>query len=60
PVYNREKTICDAVNSALSQKCKFKFNIIVVDNQSTDGTTELLKAFHDERLIHTTSYYCSV
>ena len=52
PVFNREKTICDAVNSALSQKCKFKFNVIVVDNHSTDGTTELLKGFHDERLIH--------
>ena len=52
PVYNREKTICDAVNSALSQKTKFKFNVIVVDNHSTDGTTELLRGFHDERLIH--------
>ena len=52
PVYNREKTICDAVNSALSQKTKFKFNVIVVDNHSTDKTTELLRGFHDERLIH--------
>ena len=52
PVYNREKTICDAVNSALNQKTKFKFNVIVVDNHSTDGTTELLRGFHDERLIH--------
>ncbi len=52
PVYNREKTICDAVNSALAQKTKFKYNVIVVDNHSTDKTTELLKSFHDERLIH--------
>ena len=52
PVYNREKTICDAVNSALSQKANFKFNVIVVDNHSTDKTTELLRSFHDERLIH--------
>ncbi len=52
PVYNREKTICDAVNSALSQKASFKFNVIVVDNHSTDGTTKLLKGFHDERLVH--------
>ena len=52
PVYNREKTICDAVNSALSQKTNFKFNVIVVDNHSTDKTTELLRSFHDERLIH--------
>jgi SpoIID/LytB domain protein len=52
PVYNREKTICDAVNSALSQKASFKFNVIVVDNHSTDKTTELLQGFHDERLIH--------
>jgi len=52
PVYNREKTICDAVNSALSQKANFKFNVIVVDNHSTDGTTELLRGFHDARLVH--------
>ena len=52
PVYNREKTICDAVNSALSQKTNFKYNVIVVDNHSTDKTTELLQAIHDERLVH--------
>ena len=52
PVYNREKTIYDAVNSALSQKTSFKYNVIVVDNHSTDGTTKLLKGFHDERLVH--------
>ena len=52
PVYNREKTICDAVNSALSQKASFKYNVIVVDNHSTDKTTALLDAIHDERLIH--------
>ena len=52
PVYNREKTIMDAVNSALGQKANFKFNVIVVDNHSTDKTTELLDGMHDERLIH--------
>ena len=52
PVFNREKTICDAVNSVLSQKASFKFNVIVVDNHSTDKTTELLRGFHDERLVH--------
>jgi len=43
PVYNRAKTILDAVNSALSQKASFLFNVIVVDNHSTDGTTALLE-----------------
>ena len=52
PVYNREKTIMDAVESALGQKASFKFNVIVVDNHSTDKTTELLNSLHDERLIH--------
>lgn len=42
PVYNREKTICDAVESALSQKTQFKYNVIVVDNHSTDKTGALL------------------
>ena len=52
PVYNREKTIMDAVNSALGQKANFNFNVIVVDNHSTDKTTELLNGMHDERLVH--------
>lgn len=45
PVKNREKTICDAVDSALAQKTKFKYNVIVVDNHSTDNTTALLKEY---------------
>ena len=42
PVFNREKTIADAVKSALSQKTNFKFNVIVVNNHSTDSTGEIL------------------
>ena len=42
PVFNREKTIADAVKSALSQKANFKFNVIVVNNHSTDNTGEIL------------------
>ena len=42
PVFNREKTIRDAVESALSQKASFKYNVIVVDNHSTDGTGTIL------------------
>ena len=54
PVFNRVRTINDAVESALSQKCDFTFNVIVVDNHSTDVTTELLAdiAAKDERLVH--------
>lgn len=52
PVRNREKTIRDAVDSALSQKTTFMFNVIVVDNHSTDNTTTLLEAYDDNRLIH--------
>ena len=42
PVFNRVKTIQDAVESALSQKATFKYNVIVVDNHSTDGTSDIL------------------
>ena len=54
PVFNRIRTVKDAVESALSQKCDFPFNVIVVDNHSTDGTAELLDemASEDKRLIH--------
>jgi hypothetical protein len=52
PVRNRIKTIRDAVDSVLNQQCKFSFNLLVVDNHSTDGTTELLQSYSDERLIH--------
>lgn len=54
PVRNRIKTIKDAVDSVLSQKTNFAFNLIIVDNHSTDGTTEFLKTYTDQRLIHLT------
>jgi glycosyltransferase involved in cell wall biosynthesis len=43
PVKNRIKTIEDAIHSALNQKTDYKYNVIVIDNHSTDGTTELLQ-----------------
>ena len=54
PVFNRIRTVRDAVESALSQVCSFPFNVIVVDNHSTDGTTSLLEemAAADSRLVH--------
>lgn len=54
PVYNRVRTVKDAVESALAQKCDFTYNVIVVDNHSTDGTTELLSemASKDARIVH--------
>ncbi|MDL2243435.1 glycosyltransferase family 2 protein [Bacteroidales bacterium OttesenSCG-928-J19] len=54
PVKNRKRTISDAVHSALKQSCSFPFNVIVIDNYSTDGTTEILHeiAKQDHRLLH--------
>lgn len=53
PVRNRIKTIRDAITSVLQQKTSFPFNLIVIDNHSTDGTTEAIDEYkHDERLIH--------
>lgn len=54
PVRNREKTIAEAVHSALSQSTSFPYNVIVVDNHSTDRTTEILRrlAEQHENLIH--------
>ncbi len=53
PVRNRVNTIEDAVRSALSQKTSFPFNVIVIDNHSTDGTGEVIDKFcMDHRLIH--------
>jgi hypothetical protein len=42
PVLNRKETIADAVRCALAQETDFPFNVIVVDNHSTDGTTAIL------------------
>ena len=53
PVYNRERTIKDAINSVLSQQATFPFNVIVVDNHSTDGTGAAIDSFKsDARVIH--------
>lgn len=51
PVRNRVATIADAVSSALSQRTDFPYNVIVVDNDSTDGTRQLLEQISDPRLI---------
>lgn len=54
PVRNRVKTVLDAMRSVLAQKTSFPFNLIVVDNHSTDGTTEAIAtlAAQDNRVIH--------
>lgn len=54
PVKNRVHTIADAINSALTQQCDFPFNILVIDNNSDDGTSEVIDrlAATDRRVIH--------
>ena len=51
PVFNREKTVADAVKSAMGQKASFKFNVIVVNNHSTDRTGEILDELKADNLI---------
>ena len=53
PVRNRVRTIADAIESGLKQQTSFKFNLIIIDNHSTDGTTEAIDRFAaDERVVH--------
>ena len=52
PCRNRVRTIGDAIRSALSQKTDFPYNVIVVDDNSTDGTVDVIKSFDDPRLIY--------
>ena len=53
PCRNRARTIGDAIKSALGQKTSFKYNVIVVDDNSTDGTVGIIESFLDDpRLIY--------
>jgi len=54
PVKNRVKTIEDAIQSVLMQQCSFSFNVIIVDNHSTDGTSGIITSWagKDNRVIH--------
>jgi len=54
PVKNRVKTVGDAIRSVLSQKTDYSFNLIIVDNYSTDGTTEIIRTFAEKeaRIVH--------
>lgn len=52
PCKNRVRTIGDAIRSALDQKTTFKYNVIVVDDNSTDGTVDVIKSFNDPKLIY--------
>ena len=53
PVRNRERTIADAIRSVLTQKAPFAFNVIVVDNHSTDTTSDVIRTFSsDPRVVH--------
>lgn len=53
PVYNRVRTIEDAISSVLMQQCQFDFNLIIIDNHSNDGTAEVIRKFvADPRVIH--------
>lgn len=54
PVRNRERTIEDAIQSVLNQKTKFKFNLIIIDNYSTDKTGEIIDRYaqKDTRVLH--------
>jgi glycosyltransferase involved in cell wall biosynthesis len=54
PVKNRVKTLGDAISSVLTQKTSFKFNLIVIDNHSNDGTSEVIDSFasKDNRVVH--------
>lgn len=52
PVRNRERTVLEAVQSALMQRADFQFNVIVVDNHSTDRTPQILRGITDPRVRH--------
>lgn len=54
PCKNRARTIADAIHSALNQKVRegYSFNVFVVDDNSTDGTKEVIESIHDDKLVY--------
>ncbi len=49
PLYNKQSCIRESLNSVLNQTYE-DFEVIVVDDGSTDGSLEVVKGFSDERL----------
>ncbi len=54
PVRNRERTLEDAIKSVLKQQTKFPFNLLIIDNFSTDKTSEIIEKYaqQDSRVVH--------
>ena len=53
PVRNRARTINEAIRSVLEQETSFPFNLIIIDNLSTDETSEIIEQYkNDNRVIH--------
>ena len=51
PVYNGERYLTEAIESVLNQTFT-DFEILVMDDGSTDNTKEVIKEFNDERIIY--------
>lgn len=46
--YNNDQYISETLNSLVTQKCTFKYEIVVGDDCSTDNTFEIIKSYYNQ------------
>lgn len=52
PVYNTEKYVAECIESALNQKSRYLFRVIIIDDGSTDASPDIINSYVNDSRVH--------